>query len=131
MLPGSHSPLKQDISVAKQIDLNYKENFSISYSAINFTPPQRNRYAYILKSFNKSWNYVGSATTAYYINLDPGEYLFVVRACNNDGIWNNTGVQIRLITGVGLISSTILSRIVTPVMYKLIPPSLENDDEKA
>lgn len=27
----------------------------------------------------------------------------------------------------GLISSTILSRIVTPVMYKLIPPSIEND----
>ncbi|MCE7039095.1 efflux RND transporter permease subunit [Dyadobacter sp. CY312] len=31
----------------------------------------------------------------------------------------------------GLISSTILSRIVTPVMYKLIPPSIDNemDDE--
>lgn len=27
----------------------------------------------------------------------------------------------------GLISSTILSRIVTPVMYKLIPPSIENN----
>ena len=27
----------------------------------------------------------------------------------------------------GLISSTILSRIVTPVMYKLIPPSIEDD----
>lgn len=27
----------------------------------------------------------------------------------------------------GLISSTILSRIVTPVMYKLIPPSIENE----
>lgn len=97
VLSGSHSPLKQDISVAKQIDLDYKENFSISYSAINFTLPQRNRYAYILKSFNKSWNYVGSATTAYYTNLDPGEYLFVVRACNNDGIWNNSGAQIRIV----------------------------------
>lgn len=29
----------------------------------------------------------------------------------------------------GLISSTILARVVTPVMYKLIPPSLENNDE--
>jgi multidrug efflux pump subunit AcrB len=40
-------------------------------------------------------------------------------------------MMIVFITGVGLISSTILSRIVTPVMYKLIQPSLENDDEKA
>ena len=30
----------------------------------------------------------------------------------------------------GLISSTILSRIVTPVMYKLIPPSIEKDEEE-
>jgi multidrug efflux pump subunit AcrB len=29
----------------------------------------------------------------------------------------------------GLISSTILSRIVTPVMYKLIPPKLESEEE--
>jgi len=29
----------------------------------------------------------------------------------------------------GLISSTILSRIVTPVMYKLIPPQLEQEEE--
>jgi multidrug efflux pump subunit AcrB len=29
----------------------------------------------------------------------------------------------------GLISSTILSRIVTPVMYKLIPPRIENSNE--
>ncbi|MDN3580335.1 hybrid sensor histidine kinase/response regulator transcription factor [Mucilaginibacter flavus] len=97
VLSGNHSPLKQDISVAKQIDLDYKENFSISYSAINFTLPQQNRYAYILKSFNKSWNYVGSATTAYYTNLDPGEYVFMVKACNNDGIWNNAGTQIRIV----------------------------------
>ena len=30
----------------------------------------------------------------------------------------------------GLVSSTILSRIVTPVMYKLIPPHLESDDDE-
>ncbi len=29
----------------------------------------------------------------------------------------------------GLISSTILSRVVTPVMYKLIPPSIEAEDD--
>jgi signal transduction histidine kinase/ligand-binding sensor domain-containing protein/DNA-binding response OmpR family regulator len=94
---GNNSALKEDISVAKQIDLDHGQNFSISYSAVNFTLPQQNRYAYILKSFNNSWNNVGPATTAYYTNLDPGEYLFMVRACNNDGIWNNTGAQILII----------------------------------
>jgi Cu/Ag efflux pump CusA len=27
----------------------------------------------------------------------------------------------------GLISSTLLARLVTPVMYKLIPPAIERD----
>jgi signal transduction histidine kinase/ligand-binding sensor domain-containing protein/DNA-binding response OmpR family regulator len=97
VLPGKHSALKQDISVAKRIDLDYKQNFSISYSAINFTLPQQNKYAYILKPFNKTWNYIGSTTTAYYTNLDPGEYVFAVRACNNDGVWNETGTQILVV----------------------------------
>ncbi|HWZ03750.1 MAG TPA: hypothetical protein VNX40_09075 [Mucilaginibacter sp.] len=30
-----------------------------------------------------------------------------------------------------VISSAIVTGIVTPLMYKLIPPGLENDDEKA
>jgi len=93
---GNNAAIKQDISVAKQIDLDYGQNFSISYAAINFTLPQQNGYAYMLKGFNKSWNYVGPTTTAYYTNLDPGEYLFKVRACNNDGVWNYTGAQIRV-----------------------------------
>jgi hypothetical protein len=28
----------------------------------------------------------------------------------------------------GLISSTLVARVVTPVMYKLLPPSIERDD---
>jgi len=94
---GNKAAIKQDISVAKQIDLDYGQNFSISYAAINFTLPQQNGYAYMLKGFNKSWNYVGPTTTAYYTNLDPGDYLFKVRACNNDGVWNYTGAQIRIV----------------------------------
>jgi multidrug efflux pump subunit AcrB len=31
----------------------------------------------------------------------------------------------------GLISSTLLSRIVTPVIYKLLPPKIEKEDEMA
>jgi Cu/Ag efflux pump CusA len=30
----------------------------------------------------------------------------------------------------GLISSTILSRVVTPVVYKLIPPKIEEEEEE-
>ncbi|MBO0356770.1 response regulator [Hymenobacter sp. BT186] len=94
---GEQSPLRQHITVAKEIHLNYKQNFALSYAALNYTLPQKNHYAYKLVGFDKDWNYVGTATSAYYTNLDPGEYDFVVKASNNDGIWNTTGTRVRII----------------------------------
>jgi signal transduction histidine kinase/ligand-binding sensor domain-containing protein/DNA-binding response OmpR family regulator len=94
---GEQAPLRQHITVAQQIYLNYKQNFSLSYAALNYTLPQKNHYAYKLVGFDKDWNYVGTTTSAYYTNLDPGEYEFVVKASNNDGIWNTTGTRVKII----------------------------------
>jgi len=94
---GKDAPIKEDISIAKQITINYKQDFSIDYAAINFTLSQQNSYAYKLKGFNKDWNYVGNNTTAYYTNLDPGTYKFMVKASNNDGVWNDKGAGIEII----------------------------------
>lgn len=87
-------PIKEHISVAKEIDLNYKQNFALSFVGLNYTSPVQNQYAYKLEGFDKDWNYVGNITTASYTNLDPGEYIFRVRASNNDGVWNNEGASI-------------------------------------
>ncbi|WP_179197643.1 hybrid sensor histidine kinase/response regulator transcription factor [Hymenobacter crusticola] len=95
--PSASSPLQQQIAVAKEIHLNYKHNFSIVYAALNYTLPKKNQYAYQLKGFDDGWNYVGATTTAYYTNLDPGEYEFIVKASNNDGVWNKTGTSIKII----------------------------------
>ncbi|MCU7552283.1 ATP-binding protein [Chitinophagaceae bacterium LB-8] len=89
-------PIEEHISVAKEINLDYKQNFALSFVALNFTAPEQNQYAYKLEGFDKDWNYVGSSTTASYTNLDPGEYIFRVRAGNNDGVWNNEGTSIKI-----------------------------------
>lgn len=94
--PGSASPIHEDLAFAKTIYLDYKQNFSISYAALNYTLPNQNHYQYRLKGFDKGWNNVGTSTTAYYTNLDPGEYTFTVKAANNDGVWNNTGTSIKI-----------------------------------
>jgi len=95
--PGNDGPLHEDISVAKQITIHYKQDFSIEYAAINFTLPQQNSFAYKLQGFNTDWIEVGSNTVANYTNLDPGTYVFTVLASNNDGIWNNTGASIKIV----------------------------------
>ncbi len=92
------SVLKQHISQTEEIILNYHQNvISLKYVALNFISPENNQYAYMLENFDKAWNYVGSKREAIYTNLDPGKYVFRVKAANNDGIWNEEGTSLKII----------------------------------
>ena len=85
--PGPGSPIGDQISVADAIRLDYKQNFALSFVALNYTLPKRNLYAYMLEGVDKDWN-IGAMNTARYTNLDPGRYVFRVKASNNDGLWS-------------------------------------------
>jgi ligand-binding sensor domain-containing protein/signal transduction histidine kinase len=92
------SPISESITEAKIITLPYTQTvFTFKFSALNYTAPEKNRYAYWLKDFDKGWNDIGTKRTVTYTNIDPGEYTFIVKGCNNDGIWNETGTSIKLI----------------------------------
>jgi hypothetical protein len=58
--------------------------------------PEKNRYAYKLEGFDTLWNEVGAQRSATYTNLPPGTFTLRVRASNNDGVWNNEGVSLRI-----------------------------------
>ncbi len=92
------SPLEKHISETKEITLTHLQSvFSFGFTAINYTNPEKNKYAYKMEGFEKEWNYT-DATRRYvtYTNLDPGEYVFRVKASNNDGIWNEEGTSIKI-----------------------------------
>lgn len=93
---GNDAPIKEHISVANEIRLNYKQNFALNFVALNYTIPKQNHYAYKLDGFDKDWNYIGTANMASYTNLDPGEYTFRVKAGNNDGIWSTKDTTIKI-----------------------------------
>jgi ligand-binding sensor domain-containing protein/signal transduction histidine kinase/DNA-binding response OmpR family regulator len=99
MTPGEDgSPLQQDISSTKDIRLTYRQStFSFNFAALNYTIPENNQYAYKMEALDKDWNYVGKEKKAVYTNLSPGEYIFRVKASNNDGVWNEEGASIRVI----------------------------------
>ena len=58
---------------------------------------EKNQFAYKLEGFDNEWNYVGSQKYATYTNLDPGKYVFKVKASNNDGLWNEEGTSVKII----------------------------------
>jgi signal transduction histidine kinase/ligand-binding sensor domain-containing protein/DNA-binding response OmpR family regulator len=95
--PSPKGPIKENIMTTGRIDLDYKQNFAISFVGLNYTAPEQNQYAYRLEGFEKEWNYTGNTNTASYTNLDPGQYVLHVKASNNDGVWNDNGRTIRII----------------------------------
>lgn len=85
--PIDNSEITDYISVAKEINLSYRQNFSLDFVALNYTAPHESQYSYMLEGFDKEWNNVGSVTTAVYTNLDPGKYTFRLKAKSEDGSW--------------------------------------------
>ena len=76
----------------RHISLRYNQNdFSFNFVALNYSQPNKNQYAYKLEGFDSDWNYIGNNTTAVYTNINHGNYRFMVKASNSDGIWNENG----------------------------------------
>ena len=42
----------------------------------------------------EKWNYVKDRRFATYTHLPPGDYIFRVKASNNDGVWNEEGASL-------------------------------------
>lgn len=97
-LIGGNSPLKKHISETDSIALAYWQNdISLEFVALHYGRPENNRYAYTLENYDDGWRQAGTQRVATYTNLDPGEYIFRVKGSNNDGVWNEAGVSIRII----------------------------------
>jgi signal transduction histidine kinase/ligand-binding sensor domain-containing protein/AraC-like DNA-binding protein len=91
--------LTKSLLECEEIELNFFDKvFSFEFVALDLHAPHKNKYAYILKGFDKDWIYTNAQRrTATYTNLDPGEYTFRVKGSNNDGIWNEQGASIKVI----------------------------------
>jgi ligand-binding sensor domain-containing protein/two-component sensor histidine kinase len=93
------SVLDKSLNYTNTIELPFSKNFfSFEFSALHYYKTEKNEYAYSLRGFEDKWNYV-KANRRYvtYTNLDPGEYVFQVKATNNDGIWNPKEKNINII----------------------------------
>lgn len=82
--------LEGAVIAPRSLTLSVEESvFSFEFAALHFTQPNRNRYAYRLEGFDRGWVLADAAhRTATYTNLNPGDYVFQVKASNDRGVWN-------------------------------------------
>jgi signal transduction histidine kinase/ligand-binding sensor domain-containing protein/DNA-binding response OmpR family regulator len=91
--------LTKAISATSEITLKHSDNvFSIEFAALNFLHSEKSQYKYMLKGFNKDWLTTdGASRKVTYTNLDPGEYTFIVKSANNDGVWGENGAELKIV----------------------------------
>ncbi len=84
-------------SEVEEIELDFRDYvIAFEFAALDFTAPEKNRYMHKLEGFDPDWVDNGGLRRATYTNLAPGNYVFRVKAANNDGVWNEEGVSVRI-----------------------------------
>ncbi len=110
--------LEGSVTEPKMLTLLWRASvFSLKFSALHFSDPKRNRYAYKLEGFDRDWVETDSSNrVATYTNLNPGKYLFRVKAGNNNGIWNQTGISLPIVI-IPPYWQTIWFRVVAGIVF--------------
>jgi PAS domain S-box-containing protein len=66
------------------------------YTALGFIAPQKIGFRYKLEGYDPDWIDGGQRRSALYANLKPKRYVFLVQACNADGVWNTQGARVEV-----------------------------------
>src|SRR5215469_251903 len=67
------------------------QHIDIDYTALSLVAPEKNRFRFMLKGYDRDWQDVGNRRQAFYTNLPARNYHFRVIASNNGEVWNETG----------------------------------------
>jgi signal transduction histidine kinase/ligand-binding sensor domain-containing protein/HPt (histidine-containing phosphotransfer) domain-containing protein/BarA-like signal transduction histidine kinase len=86
------------INELTQLTLTHLEKLiTFEFSALHFSEPMSNKYAYTLEGFDEKWVYTDAKNRrATYTNLPAGDYVFRVKASNGDGYWNEKGKSLNV-----------------------------------
>jgi signal transduction histidine kinase/DNA-binding response OmpR family regulator len=90
---------KQQVIVPDSSLLHFEASereLEFRFTALSFAIPERVKFSYKLEGYDQNWVEAGTRRSAFYTNLPKGRYTFRVKACNNDGVWNETGATVQL-----------------------------------
>ncbi|MBL4654338.1 MAG: SpoIIE family protein phosphatase [Bacteroidia bacterium] len=74
--------------------LPYDQNhLTFDFTGISLTIPEKVQYQYKLDGLDQEWSPSLGERSATYSNIPPGEYIFYIKASNNDGLWNENPLE--------------------------------------
>jgi signal transduction histidine kinase/ligand-binding sensor domain-containing protein len=74
-----------------------RESLEIIYTSLNLASPDKGLFRYLMENYETKWSErPGTIRYARYSRLPHGHYTFRVQACNEDGVWNETGASLAI-----------------------------------
>jgi PAS domain S-box-containing protein len=67
------------------------------YASLSYTVPERVKFKYKMEGYDGNWIDAGTRRSAFYTNLRPGSYRFLVLGSNNDGLWSKSAASLPFI----------------------------------
>lgn len=81
----------------RSLKLKHDENFlTLEFAGLDFSAPEKISYMFKLENYEDNWNRSGNLNMAIYRDLQPGTYLFRMKASNSDGLWVNPELKLSL-----------------------------------
>ncbi len=74
-----------------------KHRVEFRFTGLSFDAPEMMRFRYRLEGLDADWLDAGTQRTAVYNYLPPGSYKFRVAACNRDGVWTDSEINLELV----------------------------------
>lgn len=76
--------------------INHNQMFSLSFACLDFSNPNLNQFAFRIPEIKKKWNSLGTLYNLLTIKLEPGDYTLEIVGSNNDGIWSQIPLKLKI-----------------------------------
>lgn len=101
VLPGikinGREPIEKSISFTDNITLTHRDRVvTVGVSSLDFTTPEKKRYAFKLEGFDTEWSDFQNSSTVTYTNLRAGTYTLLAKVGDSGNVWVGPPIALRI-----------------------------------
>ena len=85
---SSYPEQEEDLLTISHLELPYQQAvLTFSFAALEYSFPDKIKYAYFLEGWDTDWNYIDGQRTAHYSRLTEGSYTLRIKSTDANGTW--------------------------------------------
>ena len=94
---GRELNIKVPLSELNTISFDHKDYLiTFEFAGLDFSQPSKNQYQYKLEGLDSDWVNIGNLNRATFTNLPAGTYTLKVKGSNNDSVWSDESVNLKV-----------------------------------